>query len=188
MREDDIPGRMGELIRHGRIASVDLAQGTVTIAIGEIETQPIRWYSGAPGATKLWLRPKVGAQVTVFAPDGDIVGAVALPGFASDDFPVAADPDRELVQFEDGAIVAYNPDSHALEVVLPAGATAAITAPGGVTITADVTISGDVTIDGKLSATGEIHSDDDVTAGAISLKDHKHSDVQSGGSLTGKPQ
>jgi len=45
---------------------------------------------------------------------------------------------------------------------------------GDVTIKGDVDITGDVSVTGKIDATGEIHSDDDVTAGSISLKNHVH--------------
>jgi phage baseplate assembly protein gpV len=51
---------------------------------------------------------------------------------------------------------------HALTAILPAGATAAIDAPGG------LTIRGDVTIEGKLTAS------DDVIGGGKSLKGHSH--------------
>jgi hypothetical protein len=56
-----------------------------------------------------------------------------------------------------------------------------LTAPGGATITADVTING------SLHVTGEITSDADVKVGAISLKHHKHGQVQAGGSQSGEP-
>lgn len=182
MREDDLPGQMGELIRHGRIASVDLPAGRITVSLGDLETQPIRWFTGGAGGTKVWSRPKEGEQVTLLCPDGDIEGAIALRGHTCDAFPHIGDEDREVVQFEDGATLAYNPETHALEIVLPGGATANIVAPGGVTIQADVRIQGDLTVEGSVAA------DDDVTAGDISLQNHTHSGVQPGSGNTGGPQ
>ncbi|MCH4024044.1 MAG: phage baseplate assembly protein [Acetobacter sp.] len=44
-----------------------------------------------------------------------------------------------------------------------------------------------VVITGKLHATGIISSDDDVQAGSVSLKDHKHTGVKSGTEQSGQP-
>lgn len=182
MREDDLPGQMGELIRHGRIASVDLPAGRITVALGDIETQPIRFFTGGAGGTRVWSRPKVGEQVTLLTPGGDIEGAVALRGQTCDAFPHIGDEDREVIQFEDGAVIAYDPGAHDLDAVLPAGGTVSLAAPGGVTITGDVTIQGNVSIDGEVEATG------DVTAGTISLQTHTHTGVEPGGGNSGEPQ
>lgn len=187
MRESDLP-EPGELMQHGRIASVDLAGGRVTVELGDLITQPIRYFTGASGGTRVWIRPKVGEQVTLFCPEGDIAAAVALRGLDCADFPPIGDPNRDLIRFEDEAVIAYNPTSHTLEAVLPAGATVSITAPGGVTIAADVRITGDLQVTGKIDANGDIASATDVTAGSVSLKNHKHLGVTTGGGVSGLPQ
>lgn len=181
MRDDDLPAGLGEL-EYGRILSVDLVSGRVVVAIGDVETQPIRWFTGGSGGTRFWSRPKIGEQVMVVAPSGDIAGANALRGLDCDAFPAIGDPDRELVQFEDGAVIAYNPTSHKLEVVLPAGAMVSIVAPGGVTLDCDVRITGDLTVGGKADVA------DDVKAGDVSLQKHKHLGVQPGSGLSGAPE
>ncbi|MDR1465447.1 MAG: hypothetical protein LBJ11_09140 [Oscillospiraceae bacterium] len=58
---------------------------------------------------------------------------------------------------------------------------------GDIEITGDVSITGDVDVTGKITATGEIHSDTDVTAVGISLKNHTHQVNlgNSGGPVTG---
>ena len=188
MREQDIPGRLGELIRFGTVASVDLAGARITVEIGDITTAPIRWLTGASGGTRSWSAPVVGEQLLVPAPEGDLAGAVALRGVICDPFPPAGNSTRDLVQFADGAVLAYDPGAHALEAVLPAGAPVSIVAPGGVNIRADVRIQGDLDIDGAVRATGIVTSDADVTAGSISLKSHRHAGVQAGGSKTAVPE
>ena len=175
MRDDDHPAGLGELT-YGRIASVDLAAGRLTVALGEMETHAVRWFTGGSGDTRVWSRPRVGEQVLLLAPGGDIAGAVALRGLDCDAFPPIGDDARELIRFADGAVIAYDPDAHKLEAVLPAGATVSIVAPGGVTIDADVRITGDLIVD------------KDVVAGTVSLRDHLHQGVQAGGSVSGKPQ
>lgn len=182
MREDDLPGRVGELIRHGSIASVDLSAGLITVALGDIETQPLRFFTGGAGGTRVWSRPKVGEQVTLFAPDGDLAGAIAMRGNTCDAFPPIGDADRELVQFEDGAVIAYDPAAHKLEAVLPGGASVSIIAPGGVRIESDVRIVGDLHVEGTVTA------DTDVLGAGKSLKGHKHTGVQPGGGVSGAPE
>lgn len=173
---------IGELIRYGRIASVDLAGARVTVALGEIETQPLPWLSAGAGGTRVWSRPVIGEQVLLIAPEGDLVGAIALRGAHCDAFPPLADADREIVRFADGATLSYDPFAHELEVVLPAGAAVRIVAPGGVRLEADVRIAGDLQVDGKVTAA------DDVIGGGKSLKGHKHLGVQAGGAVSGVPQ
>lgn len=62
------------------------------------------------------------------------------------------------------------------QVIVTAGSEITLKAPN-VTINAN-----------KTRCTGDFHADGDVTAGAISLKEHKHDGVRSGDSLTGKPK
>lgn len=182
MRDDDPHGTIGGLIRYGIVASVDLAAARVTVTIGEIETQPVRWLHGSHGETRFWSPPSVGEQVLLFCPEGDIEGGIALRGVSYNAFPPAGDSTRELIKFGDGAVIAYDPQSHKLEAVLPDGATVSIVAPGGVTIDADVRITGDLQVDGR------IHADGDIVADAISLKTHKHGGVQAGGGKTAVPE
>ena len=87
---------------------------------------------------------------------------------------------EELIEFADGARIAYDPEAHRLTAQLPGGSTADITADQ-VTITGNVAIDGDVTVSGKLTA------NDDVIGGGKSLKSHKHSAVQAGGGQSGPP-
>ncbi|MBS9443826.1 phage baseplate assembly protein V [Photorhabdus heterorhabditis] len=100
---------------------------------------------------------------------------------------------------DDGAAyIELDPGSHNITVITPAKLTA--TANGGTEITSpEIILNGNVTINGNLSqgmgagggtATmqGPVTVSNDVTAAGISLKNHVHSGVQSGGSNTGKPQ
>lgn len=188
MGEDDIPGRMGELIRIAKVKSVDLTAGTCVVAAGDVETADVRWLERRAGKTRTWSPPSVGEQLLLFCPEGDIEGAVVLGAITQSAFPLPGNSARELVQFEDGSIVAFDPESSTLDVTLANGATlnvvtgsASITAPDG------VSIDGDVSIDGKVTVTGDVLSDGDVKAGSISLKMHKHGGVTAGGAQTAMP-
>lgn len=189
-RDENFEGDMGDIAGFGRVVEVDLATGMVRVEAGDVQTGWVRWSTGRAGATRIWSPPSIGEQVALFRPSGDIEGAFAMGGFHQNDFPAAGNSARELVQFGDGAVIAYDPESHTLEAHLPSGATVSIIAAGGVTIDASdggLQIKGDVSIEGELHATGDIGSDADVTAGSVSLKHHRHTGVQAGGGTSGEP-
>ena len=207
-RRDDQPDEFEEMVRFGTVDSVDHATGRIVVKVGDVETDQIRWLERRAGKTKTWSPPSPGEQIMLLAPSGEIAGAIALGGVSSDDNPFPGDSERELVTFDDGAVLAYDPVAHKLDVTLPDGATIVVSSTGGVsidctdgglTITASsggvtidasdggVSITGDVTVDGTIAATGNITSDADVKAGAISLKTHKHGGVTAGGAQTGVP-
>ena len=186
--QEDIPADLSELIRLGTVTAVDLEAGLCTVRYGDpddedggAEPPPIRWLTMRAGKTRTWSPPSLGEQAIVLAPDGQLAGAIALLGISSDAFPPPGNTLAELIEFDDGARISYDPETHALTAILPEGGTGEITAPGGLTINADVTIIGHVDLQGGMDAT------EDVTADGISLKTHTHGGVQSGSSQTGAP-
>ena len=116
--EDDLPGKLGEHLRYGTVEEVDLASGMVAVRVGEIVTDHIRWI-GAAGGPRVWLSPKVGEQLLLLAPEGDVEGAIALRGVLCDSVPAIGDEDREVIRFEDGGEIRYDPSAHKLEAIAP---------------------------------------------------------------------
>lgn len=180
--DEDIPADLSTLIRLGTIASVDLGARRCTVRYGNPDdddggatTPPIRWLAARAGKTKQWSPPSEGEEVLLLSPDGQVGNAVALTGLDNDENPLPGADETEILEFEDGARLSYDPVGHALVATLPDGATALIEAPGGLTIRGDVTIEGSVTVS------------EDVTADGISLKSHTHGGVQGGSSNTGAP-
>jgi phage baseplate assembly protein V len=165
MFREDLPAEFEEMLRFGVVKSVDLATGRVVVAVGEIETDDIRWLERRAGATRTWSPPSVGEQILLLCPSGEIAGAVALGGLSKEEFPPAGDSLRELVRFADGAVIAYDPEAHRLDLELPEDATINVTSPGGVTINTEagvtisaasgVTVTGDLTVDGDIYCTGQ---------------------------------
>lgn len=172
---------LDDMIRYGKVASIDLAAARCVIATGDIETQPIRWLELRAGRTRTWSPPTIGEQVLLLCPAGDVEGAIAVRGVVSDAFPPAGDSERELIEFSDGTIIAYDPEQRLFELLAGAGRLRLV-ATGGIDIEGRVAIKGDVSIVGKVSAS------DDVVAAGKSLKDHVHLQVQPGGGVSGKPQ
>jgi phage baseplate assembly protein V len=185
--QEDIPADIASLIRIGTVLSVDLAEARCIVRFGDpddqepAQTGPIRWLSPRAGLTRVWSPPSVGEQVLLLCPDGQIGAAVAITGIVQDAFPPLGSTTAEMIEFEDGAKITYDPEAHELVAVLPAGGTVDITADGG------ITLRGDVTIEGNLAVTQTVTADEDVIADGISLKTHKHGQVQAGSAQSGEP-
>lgn len=176
-RNLDPEAAAGEVLRLGTIASVDHANATCTVESGDILTGDLPWVAQRAGKVRHWSPPSVGEQCLLLAPEGDLGNGLVIVGLYSDACPPpSTDPNIILVEYDDGAVIAYDQATHALTAILPAGGTARIEADGG------ISIKGDVSIEGSLATTG------DVTAGDISLRNHPHDKVQAGSALSGKPQ
>lgn len=178
----------GDMLRLGTVESVDLAGAHCRVRVGEIVTGDIPWLSPAAGDTSIWCPPSVGAQVLLICPDGDEEAGIAVGGLYSDAHPAPARTTGFHARFHDGAILAYDPETHALAVTLPAGGTATVDAPGGLTINGPVTLNGPVTITDNVDVTGKVTASDDVIGGGKSVKGHFHKGVQTGGGVSGPPQ
>jgi len=168
---------IGDVVRSGTIESVDLAGATCRVRVGDLVTGDVPWLAMRSGKSASWSPPSIGEQGLLICAEGDTEAGIFLPGLFSNAAPApSTSASLHLFRFEDGAELSYDHEAHALRVILPAGATAAIEAPGG------VTIRGDVQIEGKLTAS------DDVIGGGKSLKSHRHLGVTAGGGISGAPQ
>ncbi len=185
--QEDIPADLSSLIRIGTVLSVDLGEARCIVRFGDpddpqpAQTTPIRWLSPRAGLTRVWSPPSVGEQVLLLCPDGQIGAAVAITGIAQDSFPPLGTTTAEMIEFADGAKISYDPEASSLTAELPAGGTAEIIADGG------ITLRGDVTIEGNLSVSQTVTAEQDVVADGISLKTHKHGQVQAGMAQSGVP-
>ncbi|WP_313539748.1 phage baseplate assembly protein V [Sphingomonas sp.] len=173
---------IGNLMRLGTIETLDLAQGTVRVRVGEIVTGDIPFAASRAGAVRIWSPPSLGEQVLLFCPEGDVEAGIILGALFCDAHPAPTSDGTFLIDFADGTRISYDPQAHKLAITLSASGAAEITAPGGLTLNADVKLNG------KLDATAKITSADDVVGGGKSLKGHKHLQVQPGSGVSGLPQ
>lgn len=179
---EDAPTDPDQLIRFGRVASVDLAAARCVVTLddgtdgeGAVQSPPLRWLESRMGAVRVWSPPSEGEQVLLLCPGGEIGAGVVMRGIACADYPPPATTAAPLIRFGDGAEISYDAEEHELTVILPAGASTTIASEGGIALT------GDVTLTGKLTASV------DVIAAGKSLKDHHHTGVQPGSGQTGAP-
>lgn len=188
-RLTELERRQANLLRLGTVAEVDLSAARVRVTIGAIKTASIPWLTHRAGGDRTWHAPEVGEQILVLAPSGDFSQGVAMPAVYQTAHPApSASADVHTVVYSDGAVIAYDRAAHALSAVLPSGGTALLTADGGITINGPTTINGDVQINGDVAIDGEETSTGDMIAGSISVQNHVHGGVQSGGAKTAKPE
>lgn len=204
----DLHRRLENIIRFGTIKTIHPAKPftTVTVNIGAITTAELRFLTLRAGKTKTWDPPTIGEEVMVLSPSGVLEMGVAIAGFNNTDNPSPSDDLNQTIRiFEDGCIFTYDVSSHMLSAILPPGGKAIITADGGVTVNGDTTINGNVQVNGSIAmtgnntvggsqlvqgsshSTGNFSTEADVTAGEISLKNHKTSGVMSGDDTSGGP-
>lgn len=189
MNELPDPRRViGNIIQIGTIESVDRADATCRVRVGETVTGDICWVVQRAGKTRTWSPPTINEQCILLCPEGDTDNGLAVLGLFSDANPPPSAEDIDLIRFDDGAIISYDAAAHLLVAQLPAGGKVQIDAPGGVTITGPVSITGAVSITGNVDITGKASASDDVIGGGKSLKSHKHLGVTAGGAVSGTPQ
>ncbi|MBF7683861.1 phage baseplate assembly protein V [Acinetobacter sp. B5B] len=206
--------RLENMIRFGRIKTVQANKPspTVTVNLGDIVTKPLRLLNLRAGKDLTHDLPSIHEECIVFSPSGVLEAGVVFVGLNNDDFPAPSnDPAIKLRLYEDGALISYDVKNHSLQAILPKGATAILTADGGLTINGDTTINGNLTTNGDVKtignttmtgnntvggsqsvtgtsqSTGSISTSGDVTASGISLQNHKHNGIKSGTDTSGGP-
>lgn len=181
-----------DLFRIATVIEIDLAAALVRVSVGDIESDWIDFATMRAGETKIYCPPSLGEQVFLFCPDHELEGAIILGALYSAANAAPENTKRNIITFSDGALIAYDPENHILDALLPGGGKVNLTAPadltvnaaGGATINAQngITINADIMLNGKLTAS------DDVLADGISLINHIHTRVQAGTATSGKPQ
>ncbi|HEX7856027.1 MAG TPA: phage baseplate assembly protein V [Sphingobium sp.] len=170
----DMQRLVGDILRPGRIASVDHGAQRCTVTIGDMTTGPLPWLAMRAGKLRIWSPPSIGEQCILLCAEGDTNSGFVLPALYCDAFPAPfSSPDIVALQFEDGSAISYDMAARALNLDLVGAAT--LNVPDGLTINADISLN------------GTLSTPDDVVAGGKSLKGHVHSGVQGGTGQTGGP-
>ncbi len=200
--------RLDNMIRTGVITEVNLSENTCRVQSGDLHTDFLPWLTPRAGSASLWWAPNVGEQVILYSLGGHTeTGFVGPSLFCENNPPASRQAGVLAIQFDDKASLTYDSNAGALSA---AGMKSA-TVDTGETITAhskQVTVKATVKvlldtpvvecteklIAKSLSVTeggemkGDIsHSGGKFTSNGITVDDHAHSGVQTGGGQTGKP-
>lgn len=114
--------QLANLVRIGKIAELDEASARVKVSTAGLTTDWLPWGAARAGQTRQWSPPRVGEQVILASPYGDLGQAVIVGSLFSDDSPApASSKDQETVVYPDGAKQDYNSASHEFLLDVPAG-------------------------------------------------------------------
>jgi len=217
-RATDQNRRIESVVRIGVINAVDHARPAARVKSGDILTDWLPWREGRAGDTRDWDPPTVGEQCLLLSPSGETAAGIILTGINCDAHPAPSnDPNKTLRLWKDGARLEYDHGAHEYlldvpvggKITLHIGSTTLVLENGKATLTTQVvevtapisTFIGNVAINGTLAVNGaggagggdatfkgSIHTTEDVVAGTISLQEHVHGGIQTGGSDTDKPK
>ncbi|HBG9753991.1 TPA: phage baseplate assembly protein V [Klebsiella oxytoca] len=155
------------LIRSGVVTEVDTVQGLCRVQSGGIQTTWLNWLTTRAGRSRTWWAPSIGEQVLLLAIGGELDTAFVLPGIYSDDNPApSASADAWLVEFPDGAVMSYEPETGALTVT--GIKTADVTASDSVAVSVPVVLikaETRITLD-----TPEVVCTNKLTTGTLEVK------------------
>lgn len=206
----DLHRRLGNVVRAGKVASVDLASATCRVTIGELLTAPLPFISNKAGDDRTWHPPEVGEQVIVLAPSGELSCGFVLGGVYTTAHPApSASAEVSKMVYKDGTTATYDRALHSLTLdIPPTGSSLSVTVNGNATIHASgnalVEAEGNATLSAgavgrieagtridivapSVSITSTVTVSGDVTAGGKSLINHVHGGVTGGPSSTNPP-
>ena len=182
--------QLANVLRVGTITELDESAARVRVSTSGLTTDWLPWTASRAGNTRQWSPPRVGEQVLVASPYGDMGQALVIGSLYSDEKPApAGSKDQEHIVFPDGSTVDYNSATHTMALAMVAAGHLNVTI-GGAKIEASASgikltvggVSFDITSGGIVMAGGTVTHD-----GKNIGSTHTHSGVQPGGSNTGVP-
>lgn len=188
----DLQRRMANMIRRGRVHSVDFAQSPPRVKV-EYEkgavTGWLPWISGRESNKHRtdWEPLAIGEQVIILSESGELSAGVVLPSLPDATSPVpSTSPDEHVSRYEDGTTFTYNRKTHTLSIDVQGDANLHTT--GNVTAhiegTADVTVAKATTV--KTDATLNVEAAKDLnikTSTNMVLDASGNIDIKAGGNV-----
>jgi phage baseplate assembly protein V len=188
---------LANLIKYGRIESVDPDEGIATVDFDGELVPGLTWSKPSAGKTRKWWVPSKDEQVCVLSPSGDLAQGTIAFSMEQDEFPNAGNSaDYERTIYDDGTVIEYNTASNTLMIDASASSgtviikcnTATVEAETSVTIdTPNTTCTGNLTVakslsvgtaggtstmKGNMSVEGTVTATVDVLGGGKSLIGH----------------
>ncbi|MDW2310628.1 phage baseplate assembly protein V [Vibrio sp. 1075] len=188
----DLQRRMANMIRRGRVHSVDFEQSPPRVKV-EYEKNAVTgwlpWISGRESNQHRtdWEPLAIGEQVIILSESGELSAGVVLPSLPDATSPVpSTSPDEHVSRYEDGTTFTYNRKTHTLSIDVQGDANLHTT--GNVTAhiegTADVTVAKATTV--KTDATLNVEAAKDLnikTSTNMVLDASGNVDIKAGGNV-----
>ncbi|WP_273859588.1 phage baseplate assembly protein V [Photobacterium sp. GSS17] len=159
----DLQRRMANMIRRGRVHSVDFTQlpprVRVEYAKGAV-TAWLPWVSGRASKSSRsdWEPLAVGEQVIILSESGELAAGVVIPSLADASSPVpSTSPDEHVSRYTDGTEIKYNRAEHKLTISLGSDGNAELNCK-------TFYINADIQHDGNQTTTGDMTVLNNVTA------------------------
>lgn len=196
----DMERRLAGIVRIGTVHELDYRdkkKPRVRVKSGSVITGWIPWLASRAGRRRSWSPLKKGEQVLMACPSGDLAQAVIVGSIHYSDCEAPANGEGQTVdEWDDGAKISYDEESHTLTHDIPSGGTIVLKI-GGTTLTmtqSGATLKSDaITLDGPVHATGDITCDGgimaqgDVIGENVSLAHHRNTGVLAGPGISGEP-
>ncbi len=159
----DLQRRMANMIRRGRVHSVDFEQSPPRVKV-EYEkgavTGWLPWISGRESNKHRtdWEPLAIGEQVIILSESGELSAGVVLPSLPDATSPVpSTSPDEHVSRYEDGTTFTYNRKTHTLSIDVQGDANLHTTG----NVTAHIEGNADVHTEGNVTA--QVDGTADVT-------------------------
>lgn len=187
----DLERRVANVVHMGVVAEADYSLSRVRVRVGPLLTDWMPWSTSRAGADRTYQPVEVGEQVVFVARNGDLRQGVVLGAVNSDARPAPGDrPTLTRTVYEDGTALEYDRETHAYSLAVAEAGTFS-TSIGGTTIEADKDriklTAGGVSL--EISSAGVVITGGDVKHDGKAIgKTHRHTDVETGGGISGPPQ
>ena len=202
---------IANLIATGTVAEIQYRPLRVRVLVRDRLTDWLTCLQPAAGRVRIWSPLSEGEQVTVFSPSGETGNGLVLRGVPSDAIPSPSEnPNEFLIDFPDGARIAYNDATGALNATglktakVQGSGTATVDFPDA-KFTGNVHVAGTLTVEQLLTYNGGMagqggeggstvikgaikHEGGNLSSNGVVLHTHTHGDVEKGGDSTGGPQ
>ncbi|MDL1992984.1 phage baseplate assembly protein V [Vibrio parahaemolyticus] len=196
----DLQRRMANMIRRGRVHSVDFEQSPPRIKVEYekgVVTGWLPWISGRESSKHRtdWEPLAIGEQVIILSESGELSAGVVIPSLPDASSPVpSTSPDEHVSRYEDGTMFTYNRKTHTLTIDVQGDVN--FHATGNVTShiegnmsaqidgTADVTVAKATTVKTDATLKVEAVQDLNIKTGANMVLDASGNiDIKAGGNV-----
>ncbi|MCF6764839.1 phage baseplate assembly protein V [Thiotrichales bacterium 19S3-7] len=177
----ELERRLANLIRIGKIKSVDERHLRAKVVVGKLESDWLKWLTQRAGDCQSLWSPSQDEQVLILSPCGELNNGIILPALFANNEP-HKNTQLHSIYYKDGTQLSYDYKMHKLtvncigEVEIVAADKIIVNANAAQIKLKQLAInSPKISVNGNLSITGNINViEGDVIADGRSLKMHTH--------------